>query len=133
MTASRNTRIAVTGFQSEVYHALLAVPEGMVTTYAAIGAAIGCRSAQAIGQALRKNPFAPGVPCHRVVRSDGHIGGFQGSRDGGPVMEKRKLLTGEGVVFDANGRVRPEHILTNLAAGNPLRTKTRKLPGSGVK
>ena len=59
-----------TNFQNKVYEALLEIPIGKITTYKLLGAYIGCKSSQAIGQALKRNPFAPDVPCHRVIKSD---------------------------------------------------------------
>lgn len=87
----------ITEFQRKVYLALLDVPRGTTITYGELGKRIGCRSAQAIGQALRHNPFAPDVPCHRVIRSDGTIGGFHGMRDGEQIAKKLRLLREEGV------------------------------------
>lgn len=95
----------IPAFQKRVYLALLEVPRGRVTTYGALGRRIGCGSAQAIGQALKVNPFAPRVPCHRVVASDGSIGGFHGQRAGAQIDRKRRLLRSEGISFDADGRV----------------------------
>ena len=89
----------VTSFQRKVYEAVLAVPCGYVTTYQLLGNAIGCRSPRAIGQALRRNPFAPVVPCHRVIATGATIGGFAGKREGAKITEKRKLLLEEGVTF----------------------------------
>lgn len=86
---------AISAFQRRVYLALLSVPEGETITYKALGQRIGCRSPQAIGQALRRNPFAPDVPCHRVVRSDGTIGGYHGQRSGAMVVRKKELLEKE--------------------------------------
>ncbi|OQW94406.1 MAG: hypothetical protein BWK77_09365 [Verrucomicrobia bacterium A1] len=57
----------VTDFQQYIYDATRSIPKGRVTTYALLGQAIGCRSPRAVGQALRRNPFAPKVPCHRVI------------------------------------------------------------------
>lgn len=87
----------ITKFQYEVYNLLLNIPEGKVTTYKEIAKTIKCNSAQAIGQALRKNPFAPEVPCHRVVKSDLTLGGFSGSIKNNTVEKKMKLLKAEGV------------------------------------
>ena len=95
----------VTLFQSRVYAALCRVPAGRVTTYGALGRAAGCASAQAVGQALRRNPFAPEVPCHRVIAADGTIGGFSGRRAGPELARKRRVLADEGVVFDGTGRL----------------------------
>ncbi len=84
----------VTAFQEKVYSFLKKVPRGKVTTYKEIGNALGKDGNvyRAIGQALNKNPFAPTVPCHRVVCSDGSLGGFAH----GP-LAKKKLLAAEGV------------------------------------
>jgi methylated-DNA-[protein]-cysteine S-methyltransferase len=77
-----NTRGRVSGdarltpFRRRVYLALLEVPRGRVTTYALLAKRVGCASARAVGGALRANPFAPDVPCHRVVAADLGIGGF---------------------------------------------------------
>lgn len=86
---------SITEFQRKVYLALLDVPRGSTISYKELGERIGCRSAQAIGQALKRNPFAPLVPCHRVIRSDGSIGGFFGKTDGVMVEKKRLLLNDE--------------------------------------
>lgn len=85
----------ITDFQRRVYLALLEVPRGQTISYKELGERIGCHSAQAIGQALKRNPFAPDVPCHRVIHSDGSIGGFHGQRDGEMIDKKRKLLEEE--------------------------------------
>lgn len=88
----------ITPFQKQVYIALLDVPFGTTVTYGELARRIGCRSAQAVGQALRRNPFAPEVPCHRVVASDGSLGGYNGKRDGEQIERKRRLLEEEGIL-----------------------------------
>lgn len=85
----------ITSFQRRVYLALLDVPAGTTITYGELAKCIGCRSAQAIGQALRRNPFAPDVPCHRVVAADGSLGGYMGERAGEQIEYKRRLLEAE--------------------------------------
>ena len=65
-----------TDFQRRVWQALLAIPYGETTTYGDLARRIGCRSAQAVGQAVGKNPIAIIVPCHRVVGSDGSLTGY---------------------------------------------------------
>lgn len=87
----------ITEFQRRVYLALLSVPRGATITYRELGEHIGCRSPQAIGQALKRNPFAPFVPCHRVIASDGTIGGFHGQTEGEMIQKKLALLKAEGV------------------------------------
>ena len=74
---------------------LLNVPPGTTITYGELAQRIGCRSAQAVGQALKHNPFAPDVPCHRVVAADGSMGGYFGKREGEMIERKRKLLNEE--------------------------------------
>lgn len=90
----------ITDFQRKVYLALLDVPRGSTISYRELGERIGCHSAQAIGQALKRNPFAPDVPCHRVIRSDGTIGGFYGKTEGKMIERKRKLLEEERLAND---------------------------------
>ncbi len=92
-------------FQRAVYGALCRVPAGRVTTYAALAHAVGCRSPRAVGQALRRNPFAPVVPCHRVIRSDLSLGGFGGCPSGPETARKAALLRAEGVLFSRDGRL----------------------------
>ena len=85
----------ITPFQRRVYLELLNVPAGATITYGELARRVGCRSAQAVGQALKRNPFAPVVPCHRVVAADGSIGGYFGERDGEQIERKRALIEAE--------------------------------------
>ena len=84
----------LTDFRKDVYAVVACIPRGTVLTYAQVACLIGRPSAvRAVGNALNKNPFAPQVPCHRVVRSDGSVGGFaSGSR------RKLALLRKEGAL-----------------------------------
>lgn len=84
--------VGITEFQRKVYLELLNVRPGETISYGELARRIGCRSAQAVGQALRRNPFAPDVPCHRVIASDGSIGGFCGEKEGEKIAQKRMLL-----------------------------------------
>jgi len=69
----------LTSFEWQVLGAAALIPPGEIQTYRGIAAAIGRpKAARAVGQALKNNPFAPVVPCHRVIRSDGSLGGYQG-------------------------------------------------------
>ncbi|MDC0648309.1 MGMT family protein [Candidatus Pseudothioglobus singularis] len=83
----------MTAFQSECYKALEKVPHGKVISYAGLAEMIGRPKAhRAVGSAMNKNPFAPKVPCHRVVKSNGEIGGFADD-----INVKIKRLHKEGV------------------------------------
>lgn len=94
-------------FQKKVLAETAAVRRGKVITYGGLAKKIAVpNAARAVGTALGRNPFPLVIPCHRVVRSDGALGGF-----GGGLPMKRKLLEMEGVEFDRHGRVRPEHIV----------------------
>ncbi|KAL4785946.1 6-O-methylguanine DNA methyltransferase [Aspergillus varians] len=102
----------LTPFRKTLYTLLLSVPPGQWTTYAALARRLDS-SARAVGTAMRLNPFAPDVPCHRVLNVDGGLGGYMGT---GPVKgaggfkgkenleRKRRMLEGEGVKFDEKGR-----------------------------
>lgn len=95
----------ITPFQRRVYAALMEVPAGRVTTYGFLAARIGCASARAVGGALRRNPFAPRVPCHRVIAGDLTLGGYNGQLDGPQAARKRALLLSEGVAFGLDGKL----------------------------
>jgi methylated-DNA-[protein]-cysteine S-methyltransferase len=94
-------------FERKVYDALYLIPRGRVTTYGLMAKYLSCKSPRAIGQALKRNPFAPEAPCHRVVSSDMTIGGFFGSSTGSPITRKRRLLEQEGVIFLEGGVIDP--------------------------
>ncbi len=86
--------MTVTPFANAVYRIVARIPRGKTMTYAQVARAIGHpRAYRAVGNALNRNPFAPRVPCHRVIRSDGSTGGFAS----GPAA-KRALLRREGVL-----------------------------------
>jgi AraC family transcriptional regulator, regulatory protein of adaptative response / methylated-DNA-[protein]-cysteine methyltransferase len=87
-----------TDFQREVWNQLLAIPAGRTRTYLDVAQAINRpKATRAVAQACGANPVAVVVPCHRVVMSDGSIGGYSGL----PGV-KRALLSAEGVEFAAN-------------------------------
>lgn len=88
-------------FQRRVLMAEYGVPWGRVTTYGRLACLLGVPGgARAVGWALAHNPFPVIIPCHRAVRSDGHLGGFRGG-----LLMKRALLEQEGVPFAPDGRV----------------------------
>jgi methylated-DNA-[protein]-cysteine S-methyltransferase len=83
-------------FQKKVLDGLQAVPRGAVVSYQALGAAVGsARAARAVGNALHNNPVPIYVPCHRVIASDGRIGGYVGGD-----ARKLQLLRSEGFAVD---------------------------------
>lgn len=82
-----------TVFQCRVWRELLTIPYGTTRTYGGIASRIGCRSAQAVGQAVGRNPVSVIVPCHRVIGSGGKLTGYAGGLD-----KKRALLAIEGIL-----------------------------------
>lgn len=81
-------------FQEKVWEALSLIPCGKVTTYKAVADFLGTKAVRAVGTAVGKNPYAPIIPCHRVVLSDGKVGNYSDVRG---VNKKIELLTSEGV------------------------------------
>lgn len=81
-------------FHQKVWALTARVPKGQVTTYAEIARCLGTRGYRAVGAALNRNPYAPDVPCHRVVGVTGNLTGFAGG-----IPMKRKLLQAEGTPF----------------------------------
>ena len=81
-------------FNQKVWAITARIPRGKVMTYRDVAQAMGSTGYRAVGNALNKNPYAPVVPCHRVVGSDGSLTGFAGG-----LAKKRKLLEQEGVPF----------------------------------
>jgi methylated-DNA-[protein]-cysteine S-methyltransferase len=91
----------LTEFSARVLTQTGKIPQGKVDTYSGLAAKIGSPgAARAVGTALANNPFPLVIPCHRVVRADGSLGGF-----GGGSRMKKELLGKEGVVSDNKGRV----------------------------
>ena len=83
-----------TAFQKEVWKAIAKIPKGKVTTYAHIAKHLNTKAVRAVGTAVGKNPYAPKIPCHRVVPANGKIGNYSGE---GGVERKVALLHEEGV------------------------------------
>ncbi|MFW5681897.1 MAG: MGMT family protein [Phycisphaeraceae bacterium] len=89
-------------FHSRCWDACRRIPRGSVTTYGRLAAAVGSPgAARAAGRAMACNPYAPEVPCHRVVATDGRLTGYSGA---GGVDQKAAMLAAEGVPIE-NGRV----------------------------
>lgn len=79
---------------------LMEVPRGKVTTYRELAHAMGTKSYRAVGQAMNRNPKLVSVPCHRVIKSNGEVGGYALG-----TVRKKELLKMEGVQVEANGRI----------------------------
>ena len=89
------SKISGTHFQLKVWDYLKKIPKGKVKTYLEIAKAIGKPKAfRAVANAVGQNPNPPKIPCHRVIRSDGNLGGYSGK---GGIQEKRRLLMSEKV------------------------------------
>jgi O-6-methylguanine DNA methyltransferase len=84
-------------FEERVWKLMESIPKGKVTTYGLIAKKLNTKAYRAVGNACRRNPYAPRVPCHRVVRSDGSIGGFGGKTSGKSVQNKIQMLRREGI------------------------------------
>ena len=90
-----NMKLQGTKFQQKVWKYLKSIPRGKVKTYKQVAIAIKSpKSARAVANACGKNPYAPKIPCHRVIRSDGGLGGYSGR---GGIKTKLRLLRSEKV------------------------------------
>src|SRR3954469_18426679 len=96
-------------FNEKVWAITARIPRGKVATYGDIARALNCTAYRAVGNALNKNPYAPTVPCHRVVGSDGSLTGFAGGLE-----KKRELLKREGLTLRDNGKVELKDALHEL-------------------
>ena len=86
-----------TKFQIKVWNYLKTIPKGQIRTYLDVAKAINRpKAVRAVANAIGKNPYAPIVPCHRVIRTDGGLGGYSGP---GGIKTKKKLLKKEGICF----------------------------------
>lgn len=95
-------------FQRKVLNTVYKIPAGFVSTYACIAKKLST-SPRSIGRALATNPFPIIVPCHRIVKSDGSLGGYQGK-----AWMKKRLLETEGIKFDENNIVDKNKILRGV-------------------
>tara|TARA_Y100000768_G_C23645402_1_gene526071 strand:- start:18 stop:290 length:273 start_codon:yes stop_codon:yes gene_type:complete len=86
-----------TKFQVTVWKYLKTIPKGQIRTYKQVAKAIKRPlSYRAVANAIAKNPYSPLIPCHRVIKSDGSVGGYSGK---GGVETKVKLLKSEGILL----------------------------------
>jgi len=81
-------------FNQKIWAVCSRIPAGKVATYADLAAAVGSNGYRAVGNAMNKNPYAPRVPCHRVVGSNGSLTGYAAG-----LAKKKKMLLEEGVKF----------------------------------
>jgi methylated-DNA-[protein]-cysteine S-methyltransferase len=84
-------------FNEKCYSILRKVPKGKVTTYKALAHKLNTKAYRAVGNAMNKNPYAPEVPCHRVINANGELGGFSSG-----IKNKIKMLKSEGVEIENN-------------------------------
>ncbi|MFW6014590.1 MAG: MGMT family protein [Nanoarchaeota archaeon] len=93
-------------FKEIVWELTKKIPKGKVITYKELAAVVSSQNAgRAVGNALNKNPHWPNVPCHRVIKSDGSMGGFSKGKE-----EKLRLLKKEGVILN-NEKIKPSKII----------------------
>ena len=86
-----------TKFQLKVWKYLKTIPKGETRTYLDVAKAINKpKAVRAVANAIGKNPYAPKIPCHRVIRTDGSLGGYSGQ---GGIKKKKKLLISEGILL----------------------------------
>lgn len=92
----------MTSFNERVWHLTKKIPKGKVSTYKIIAGKLGTKAYRAVGQALKNNKKPIIIPCHRVIASDGSLGGYIGKTKGKSIIKKIKLLKKEGVEIKNN-------------------------------
>ena len=84
-------------FNKRCYEKLILIPEGMISTYAEIAKSLNSKGYRAVGNAMANNPQPISVPCHRIIRSDGSLGGYALG-----INKKIQLLKKEGIQIKDN-------------------------------
>ena len=84
-------------FNKKCYQKLALIPKGMISTYGALAKSLNSKAYRAVGNAMAKNPNPISVPCHRIIRSDGSLGGYSLG-----VSKKIQLLKNEGIKIKNN-------------------------------
>mgnify|MGYP001197676901 CR=1 FL=1 len=91
------SKLKGSSFQLKVWNYLKKIPKGSVKTYKQVAVALKMpKSARAVANACAKNPYPPKIPCHRVIRSDGKVGGYSGK---GGIKRKMRLLKAEKIII----------------------------------
>jgi methylated-DNA-[protein]-cysteine S-methyltransferase len=104
---------AIMLFREKCLKLIEQIPPGKVTTYRCIAEALHTKAYRAVGTAMRMNPYAPHVPCHRVIRSDGTLGGYaHGTR------LKKELLLKEGINIHGNRVEKMEKVLFRFSSSS---------------
>ena len=93
-------------FNEKVYNLCRIIPKGKISTYREVAHALNSKAYRAVGQALNKNPYAPIVPCHRVISNSGHLHGFATG-----LKNKARLLEKEGIKIKNNKVLNFEKLL----------------------
>ena len=93
--------LTLSDFNEKVWNLTKKIPKGKVSTYKILAQKLGCKAYRAVGNALNKNPHAPIVPCHRVVKSDGSVGGFaHGQKRKIEMLKKEGIKIRDGKIID---------------------------------
>ena len=95
-------------FNERCYRILKKVPRGKVITYKEIARALNSKAYRAVGNAMNKNPYAPHIPCHRVIKINGEVGGFASG-----TKKKIQMLKKEGIEV-INGKIDLERYLYKI-------------------
>jgi len=98
-------------FNQKIWNLTKKIPKGKVTTYKILAEKLGTKAYMAVGNAMNKNPYAPKVPCHRVVNSDGNVGNYSGK---GGKKGKIRMLEKEGIKVKNNKIVDFEKVLFSV-------------------
>ena len=97
---------SISNFSQRVYHLCSQIPKGKLSTYKHLSQSLNS-SPRAVGQALAKNPFAPEIPCHRIIASNFYLAGYKGewgeNNNSNIIFTKKALLFEEGIIFDNHG------------------------------
>ncbi len=98
-------------FNQKVWNLTKKIPKGKVTTYKILAEKLSTRAYRAVGNAMAKNPYAPKVPCHRVVNSNGEVGNYSGK---GGKKGKIRMLEKEGIKIKNNKVVDFEKVVFSV-------------------